>query len=144
LPFCKIKLHATRPKSAAYPKEIKTLGDHLRKKRLDLGLLQEQVAAQIGVDEATIWNWENNITATAIRLIPRITHFLTYDPFPVAESLAEKLKTARRRLGISQKKLAEELGVDPASVRDWERGRHKPTSKSVGKIEKFLSGVRYD
>jgi DNA-binding XRE family transcriptional regulator len=47
---------------------------------LDLGLLQKEVAAQIGVDEATIYNWEANRNQPAVRLIPRIIQFLGYGP----------------------------------------------------------------
>jgi transcriptional regulator with XRE-family HTH domain len=43
-----------------YPKEINTLGDHIRKHCLDLKLLQRHVAEQIGVHEQTIAGWERN------------------------------------------------------------------------------------
>jgi predicted ATPase with chaperone activity len=55
-----IKLNELKPKAKGYPKKINTIGDHIRKKRLDLDLLQEHVAAQIGVAEITICNWETN------------------------------------------------------------------------------------
>lgn len=60
LPFCKIELKAPKPPPAGYPKILKTLGDHIRKKRLDLGLLQKDVAKIIGTTESTIWNREND------------------------------------------------------------------------------------
>jgi len=49
LPFCRMRLRAEKPKSTAYPRELNTLGNHLRKRRPDLGLLQRDVAAAIGV-----------------------------------------------------------------------------------------------
>ena len=139
MPFCHLCLRAQRPKSSAYPKEIRTLGDHIRKKRLHLGLLQRQVAEQIGVDEATIWNWESNATAPAIRLIPRIIRFLDYDPLPTAEDFGERLKAIRRRLGMSQKELAKRLGADPSTIGDWEEGKHPPSKSSRERIESSLS-----
>ena len=60
LPFCHVRLTARKPSPAAYPKEMKTLGDHLRKRRLDLGLLQREVADRLGVTKDTIHNWESN------------------------------------------------------------------------------------
>ena len=42
------------------PEELNTIGDHLRRRRLVLKLLQRQVADQIGVDKASIYNWEGN------------------------------------------------------------------------------------
>ncbi|PIP73615.1 MAG: hypothetical protein COW89_02240 [Nitrospinae bacterium CG22_combo_CG10-13_8_21_14_all_47_10] len=42
------------------PREFDTLGDHLRKCRLDFGLLQKDLARLLGVDKTTIANWEND------------------------------------------------------------------------------------
>src|SRR5579872_2299780 len=60
LPFCHSTFSSPRPKSLNYPNALNTLGDHLRKRRLDLGLLQKQVAAEIGVNTLTVCNWESN------------------------------------------------------------------------------------
>jgi transcriptional regulator with XRE-family HTH domain len=105
---------------------------------LDLQLLQKQVAEQIGVDETTITNWEGNASHPAIRYRPAIIAFLGYDPQPDAESLPERLATARRRLGLSQRKMASKLGVDPATLVGWEAGRHQPTGKSLDLIVRVL------
>ncbi len=129
LPFCSLALKSQKPLSAQYPKEISTLGDHIRKRRLDLGLLQRQVAEKIGVDALTLGNWERQRTKPEIRFIARIIEFLGYDPFPEPESFPEKLKTYRMKLGLSQKKLAIKLGIDPATLGGWEKGRHKPITK---------------
>ena len=60
LPFCHTELRAPKPKLARYTKEINTLGDHIRKRRLGLKLLQLDVAEQIGVHEQTVTGWEGN------------------------------------------------------------------------------------
>jgi transcriptional regulator with XRE-family HTH domain len=39
-----------------YPDALVTLGDHIRKRRLDLGLRQRDVAAQFGVNVNTVTN----------------------------------------------------------------------------------------
>jgi transcriptional regulator with XRE-family HTH domain len=93
LPFCHAELRAPKPKSDHYPKGISTLGDHIRKRRLDLKLLQMQVAEQIGVDEATVTNWERNATIPALRFIPAIIQFLGYDPSSPAISFSARLAT---------------------------------------------------
>lgn len=56
----------------------KTIGDHIRNRRLELKLLQKEVASKLGVSEATIWNWENNRTKPANRLKSKIETFLGY------------------------------------------------------------------
>ena len=118
LPFCHAELRASKPRPVHYPKQINTLGDHIRKRRLDLKLLQKQVADRIGVHELTITNWERNATVPAIRYIPAIIRFLGYDPVPPAVSLPERLAAVRRVLGLSQRKMAEQLGV---GTRDLDR-----------------------
>ena len=123
---------------ANYPKQINTLGDHIRARRLDLKLLQAQVADQIGVHELTITGWEGNATIPEVRYMPAIIQFLGYNPLPMPKSLAEHLAKARRALGLSQRKMAVRLGVDPATLMGWEAGRHQPTEKSLALIEKIL------
>ena len=138
LPFCHLEFRAARRKPARYPKQINSLGDHIRARRLDLDLLQSQVADQIGVHEMTISGWESNATVPEVRYIPAIVQFLGYNPLPVANSLPERLAGARKALGLSQRKMAEKLGVDPATLMGWEAGRHQPTGKSLDLIGKVL------
>ena len=41
-----------------YPIRPRTIGEKLKKKRLDMGLYQKDVAEIIGVDVNTVTNWE--------------------------------------------------------------------------------------
>ena len=70
LPFCHIQPTAGKPLPPAYPRELKALGDHLRKRRLDLGLLQRDVAEQLQVNQMTVCNWETNCTFPQLLMIP--------------------------------------------------------------------------
>ena len=139
-PFCSLTLNFKKPLSKYYPKEINTLGDHIRKRRLDLGLFQKEVAEKIGVDAGTITNWERQRIPPSIRFIAPIIKFLGYDPLPCPNSFPEKLKTLRQRMGLSQKKLAARLGIDPSTLSGWECGKHRPTKKSRRLIEGLLAG----
>jgi transcriptional regulator with XRE-family HTH domain len=134
LPFCHAELRAPKPKSEHYPKEINTLGDHIRTRRLNLKLLQKQVAKQIGVNAATITNWERNASTPAIGHMPGIIRFLGYDPLPAPISLPGRLLNFRRELGMTQREMAERLGVDPSTLRDWESGHHQPAVRSLNLI----------
>jgi len=60
-----------------------TIGDHLRKRRLDLGLLQGEVADRLGVTESSVTNWELSRTEPELRLLPGIVRFLEYTPWSV-------------------------------------------------------------
>jgi hypothetical protein len=57
--YLKYSLTLPRPviPPKGYPFDPKTIGEHIRKRRLDLGLLQLEVAKMIGVTESTVWNW---------------------------------------------------------------------------------------
>lgn len=117
---------------------LNSLGDHIRSRRLDLGLFQANIAHQIGANTMTIYNWEGNKSYPAIRYIPAILRFLGYNPFPPAHTLPERLAAARKMLGLSQRNLAESLGVDPGTLQAWEAGQHTPGGKNDRLIEAFL------
>ena len=133
-------LKGRKPLPEAYPKEINTLGDHIRKRRFDLGLLQREVAGQIGVDEATIYNWERQRNQPEIWFIAPIIGFLGYCPFPEPIGLPERLSFFRKRQGLSQKVFARTLGIHPATLGGWETGRHQPGRRSNDSNSLFLGG----
>jgi hypothetical protein len=58
LPFCHFEIKTKKPISKAYPKRLAIIGDHIRKRRLDLKLLRREAAAIMSVDEITIVGWE--------------------------------------------------------------------------------------
>jgi transcriptional regulator with XRE-family HTH domain len=105
---------------------------------LEVGLFQRQVADELGTDETTLFRWERNTARPQIRYLPRILKFLGYDPFPASVRLADKLRAARRTLGLTQKAFAGRLGVDPTTLRCWERGRRQPSKKLGLMIERSL------
>jgi len=105
---------------------------------LDLKLLQEQVAAQIGVHEQTITNWERNASSPEIHYIPAILNFLGYNPIPPAQTLPERLASVRKTLGLTQRELALTLGLDESTVRGWEAEQHQPSKKSLDAIRRVL------
>lgn len=145
LPFCKVTLKAQKPVPPNYPKTLKTLGDHLRKKRLDLKLLQEEVAQKLGVDKDSLCNWENNRNSPSLYFIPEIIKFLGYIPDCIkGKTLGEKIVTYRKLLGFTQKKLAHHLGIDPSTLGRWERSKSKPSKKLLEKLTAFFTSLPSD
>jgi len=53
--------------------------------------------------------------------------------------LGERLKRAREEKGISRKKLAQELHIDPKNIYEWEKGKVLPSSKYLAKLSKILN-----
>lgn len=119
--------------------EPKTLGEHLRRRRLVLSITQKEVAPLLGVDPWTVHNWETGGTKPAIQLIPALVEFLGYDPEPVdMGTLAGRLVSKRRELGLSQLQAARSIGVDPATWAGWERGERVKREGQRRKVEGFL------
>ena len=141
LPCCHVTLSTTRPDNHVRPAILNSLGEHIRERRLGLGLQKKQLARRLSVDETTIHNWEDRAVVPAIRFMPRIIEFLGYDPdaYTLPKSLAEHLKAHRKRLGLSQKKLAALLRTDQSNLAGWETGKHRPTGSSIDLIAEFLS-----
>jgi len=111
------------------------LGDHLRKKRLDLKLLQRE-------EEATVWNWENNYSSPKLHYIPRIIKFLGYAPFKIeAKTLGDRIVNYRRLSGITQKELAKSLGIDPSTLGCWERNDSRPLKRHLEGLTAFLGST---
>ncbi|MDM1048337.1 recombinase family protein [Sphingobacterium hotanense] len=58
------------------PLNPSTLGEHIRKRRMELQLFQKDVAAIFNVSEDCITYWENNISEPQIQYYPPIFGFL--------------------------------------------------------------------
>ena len=126
----------TRPKP--YPEHPKTLGEHLLKRRIESGKKQAEVASELAIDVGTYANWENDRTEPVTRYYPAIFRFLGYDPFPAPITLAERIASKRRMLGLSLKQAAQLVGVDEGTFLRWERGEWKPRMSGPA-IERFLN-----
>jgi len=103
------------------------VGEHIRKVRMDRGLLQKEVAQLVGVDRDTVRNWEVGRSEPALRHWPGVHRILGFIPFEIGESLSERLRAYRTIRGISQATLAEELSVDESTIHGWETGAHSPS-----------------
>lgn len=142
MPFCHLQIKLLRRQapdnwistqiSTTSPK---TIGEHLRKRRLELHLLQNQVAKRIGVHKASIQNWERGLGKPMIKHLPAIIQFLGYDPFATPEAFPAKLVHLRRKLGMTQEDLAQVLAVNPCSIGRWEGGQGLPPPKTMAAIQ---------
>ena len=139
LPFCKITLKAPKPRD--YPSDPKTLGEHLKKRRHELGLFQKDVALRLRVNEWTFHNWETDKTEPVISMFPRTIDFLGYYPYPTPQTIGEQLLSCRRRLGLSRARLAETIGIDEGTVLRMERGQRYPRGRCGSRIRDFLTTI---
>jgi len=82
--FCNLQLEGPRPHCPprGYPATLRTLGSHLRKCRIDLGLGQRTVAQRLGVLEETVGFWARGLCRPLPRHYGGIVRFLGYEPEP--------------------------------------------------------------
>ena len=105
-------------------------------------MLQKTVAAKLRVNIETLKNWERGVGSPSVRQLPRIIEFLGYDPEPVPEDLAGRIRYARRRLGLTQEEMAKALGVDTVSLWRWETERILPPWAILEAMQTMLNRRR--
>ncbi|MBZ0158987.1 MAG: helix-turn-helix domain-containing protein [bacterium] len=123
---------------SGYPAHPRSLGEHLRKRRLDLGLFQNQVANQLGVDEMTVVYWEKARIKPSVRQLPKLVTFLGYVPFECPPDPLGRLRYCKLIHGLSYGDLARALGTDDSVVTGWLAWKHRPSPRSVERIDAFL------
>src|SRR5690606_30533576 len=130
LPFSRERKAVLRPKRPGYPKELRTIGDHIRAWRIDNHLSQASVAKILSVCEDSVVGWEMKGTTPTMRYMPHITRMLGYLPVQIDTStLAGRIIQFRYLNGISQEDLADALGINESTVFHYEKGTHKPSPK---------------
>jgi transcriptional regulator with XRE-family HTH domain len=138
LPNVPARLKAAKPEVQA--ESGSDLASCLRRRRKELGLFQPEAGKLIGVCKASIWSWENNRAEPEDWLYPSIIRFLGREPWPQAKTLAERLRAARRRRGMSIKAAARLMGVAHGALANWENGDAMPGRRNRARVDKFLAG----
>jgi DNA-binding transcriptional regulator YiaG len=133
VPFCRqtpLTLKALRAKD--YPEEPQTLGEHLKKRRRKLGLLQREAAERMGIQRDTYVNWEKDKTMPVASQFRPVVAFLGYDPMPVPVTVAERVHAKRRTLGATHSQIARYLGWDPGTLTRYLNWHSSASQPNVG------------
>lgn len=126
------------PKPKDYSEAPQSLGEHLKKRRRELGLLQREAGERMGVSAETVSNWEIGKTKPAPSQFKPVAGFLGYDPAPEPTTLAERFEAKRRSLGTTLDQVAQYLGWDEGSLRRYLKGRWRLSSERADALERFL------
>jgi transcriptional regulator with XRE-family HTH domain len=121
-------------RTKGYPAFPTSVGEHIRKRRLDLKLFQIDAAKITGCDEMTVVDWEKGHSIPALCHMAGIVQFSGFDPLPEGVDLAGKLLHHRQSRGMSQKQFAAQIGLDPGTLARWERRERFPDAKQLGKL----------
>lgn len=123
LPCLRYEKQMVKPFDGRIPMNPKTLGEHIRKRRMELGLCQSDIAKLFKVSKDCIYLWESNRNSPQTIFYPRIIEFLGYFPFDLDISTSMgSIKAYRYLNGLSQKRFAKMMNVDPKTVNSWEIG----------------------
>lgn len=138
LPICQITLKTNKPMKIV--RNPNTIGEHLKRRRQELNLLQSDVAKILKVNRNTINYWETNRNKPTNKNIPKIINFLKHIPNDFQSSdLGSKLIWYRKSKGLSQKEFAEMLKIDKTTLSRWEQNKTNIRKIKHSKIiEKFL------
>jgi len=113
---------------AGYPAFPKTIGEHIRKRRMDLGLFQKDVAEIVDTSIDCITFWENGRSQPQIHYYPKIISLLGYYPFEESDSFIGRIIKFRHMNGLTYKQAGKLLGVDGSMVVSWEAGKTVPSA----------------
>ncbi len=127
-----VRLHFFLPKQEF---RLVTIGDHIRKRRRELGLTQRAAAARIGVCRDALAQWEARPKEPDVSLMPGIIDFLGYNPLPEPNSFRELLRYARRTLGLKQREMAALLSVPIGTFNAWEQDKYLPSLRRRSSVE---------
>ncbi len=132
----------------SYPKNPQTLGERIRKARMDKGLYAKELAKLIGIDEDTVINWEKdrnmpqygdvrNLQDTLDLKLPAVLIYRDYPSNPI--TFSQKFRQKRLDLNLSQKEAAKKLGLEVTTIRRLECEKmKKPQKATMGKLKSFL------
>jgi DNA-binding transcriptional regulator YiaG len=138
LPCLRHERRQAKPHPSSFPESPTTIGEHIRKRRAELGLFQMDVAKQLKVSDESINNWENGHTTPQINLMPRIISFLGYNPLEFKDnSVEQKIYAYRCANGLSHKRLGKLLNVDASTVQSWEQGKRLPAYKMLMLVNNY-------
>jgi len=142
LPWVPIRLKGPKPKD--WLDEPATLGEHLKKRRRALGLLQREVASKLGCSIDSYRGWEMDRIRPSAASWASIISFLEYEPSPTAATLGERLRAKRRALGWSERAAAAYFGWDDVTLYRYEHGTRTPRGKYLRQVEAFLDRKAVD
>ena len=166
MPFCERNVTVPRRnlspvwrRSFPVSKQPQTIGEHLRKKRVELGLRQSEAALRLNVSARTLSLWECDEVYPTWAQQPKIIAYLDHNPFTdpalgkpksnethhvaflaleTPSTIGEQILKRRLEQRKTRKDCAEELGVTAKTFLDWETNRRQPTAVLQKRINEFL------
>jgi transcriptional regulator with XRE-family HTH domain len=103
--------------------KISEFGGAIKKRRIELGWLQRDLADALGTCIETVIGWEKHGRAPMARHLPFLIKWLGFDPSPPNLTLGGAVRDRRRSMGMTQESLGNLLSLDPATIATVERNK---------------------
>jgi len=143
---CKMEYRIEKP--VGFLEDDADIYDVIKYYRVKQGYTIEELAKMVNVSRYTIMAIENRKEYYCIKTLRRIFRVLGIEENVIVKMDAYMrflykggqaiVKDMRKRLGMTQHKFVEELGVSRSSIRDWESGKKELSRKSWEKLMKFV------
>lgn len=155
LPFCDRVVNVPRSRylpahnrGIPIPRNPSTIGGHLRRRRLQLGIHQSQAARLLGVSMVTLSRWECDKVYPTWAQQSRVIAYLGYNPFlnpalggpnsnkssdvaflssDSSKNIGAQLLEYRLELRKTRNQMASELGISVKTLWRWETNRRQPS-----------------
>lgn len=124
-----------------------TLGEKLRKARIENDLTLRQAAEKIGVTRNAIHLWEKDECVKTFLNISRAAEVLGLDLYDLAgmkkqdssqtqtkpsfEAFCKKIEVIRKLNGLTQREMAKKLGIHYMTYYQWKKGNGNITLKNL-------------
>lgn len=127
-----------------------TIGENIRMLRKIRKLTQKELGELCGIDEANIRKYELNNQIPRVETIKKIADALDVSTFTLLDDvflqdeatslpIGGNMKKVRKSKGLTQKELAELMGVSLKTIERYERGLIQPRIDVVKKLSETLS-----
>lgn len=116
--------------------EPKTVGDHLYKRRLELGLSQSAAGARCGVHRNAYRDYETDKWLPDHRTMPKMIEFLGFLPWP--DQPAAQLHLGRRALGLATIVFERRYHVSRYRLCLWEAGEEKIDEEVMSQVKALI------
>lgn len=139
LPFWNMIACDTNRRNFIKIDENTPIGLHIKKRRIELKLRQEDAARIIEVCSDALRYWETERSIPRMENIPKVIKFLGYNPYQFeTEILGGRIKYYRLLNGLSHKKFGKILGVDASTVGSWESNKFIPKPPILIQLKEIL------
>lgn len=129
---------------------MSVFSERLKELRKEQNLTQQEIADKLHVNRVTYTNWEKGNREPNFKMLIQLADMLNVSTDYLLGrevdmiTFSEQLKKYRTKKGLTQKELAEQIGIKQNSYSDWETGKNEPSLDNIVKLAKIFDTTTDD